>query len=250
MKKIVFFVLCIGSVGLLTSMAINKINKKNIRDNSNQKNEENKNQEIVCDNSNQKDEENTSVINNIMVYTVKNIKEKKEDMLKMKKDIFTKKYNSLRSRTFAFIFFIISLFTTSNIEGLAVEQRIEYFNTICSMMNKTNENINVDDVPWNETQTFYVNGYGRFFEATTEQVLAAEQRINKLYKIRGYATLGEFLSFLTLKPPNIFDRLGWNKYQQKDINRNLDFVHSFIVSDDGFLVQTIDFNIKPSNIFF
>lgn len=112
--------------------------------------------------------------------------------------------------------------------------------------------------PWDATQTFYVEGYPRFFESTMEKVITAEYCLNRNFVLRGNATLKEFLIFLgvnvedTKDAPSMrhLEEYGWDSYigETEYGYQWIDFDHIHRVSDDGSCVCEIRFPFEPHSL--
>ena len=65
-----------------------------------------------------------------------------------------------------------------------------------------NQDILDDRPPWDEVQTFYLDGCDKpaFFERTMEQVMQAEYHINRNFQLKGQVTFNEFREWLGLPP--------------------------------------------------
>ena len=126
---------------------------------------------------------------------------------------------------------------------------------IQKMMEQEKQDAEEDRPPWDATQTFYVEGYPRFFESTMELVVIAEYCLNRNFRLRGNATYEEFLTFLgidvnnetPLKYPKGF---GWDEYiGETEYGYSwIDFDNIHRVMDDGSLVCEITFPFGPHSI--
>lgn len=104
-----------------------------------------------------------------------------------------------------------------------------------------------DDVPpWDVAQTFYLEGYPRFFERTMEQVKDAEYHINRNLILRGDVTFNEFLDFLGLEKVAGGDKIGWNLYDgEVSFGYSwIDFNHRHRTAD-GMLICDIEMPFPP-----
>lgn len=104
-----------------------------------------------------------------------------------------------------------------------------------------------DDVPpWDVVQTFYLEGYPRFFERTMEQVKDAEYHINRNLSLRGEVTFNEFLGFLDLEKVAGGDKIGWNLYDGEVFFGYswIDFTHRHRTAD-GMLICDIEMPFPP-----
>lgn len=105
-----------------------------------------------------------------------------------------------------------------------------------------------DNPPWETVQTFYLEGYPSFFEATMERVATAEYCLNRNFTLRGYATFNEFLHFLGLEDiGEKGERIGWEEYIGEAFYgyRWIDFDHIHRDTDDGLRVCDIEMPFSP-----
>ena len=104
-----------------------------------------------------------------------------------------------------------------------------------------------DRPPWDEMQTFYIEGQSQFFERTMEQVLEAEYHLNRNFILRGEATLNELYSFLELPNTEEGERIGWNQYDGEAFHgyQWIDFNHRYYTTEDGITVCAIDMPFPP-----
>lgn len=96
--------------------------------------------------------------------------------------------------------------------------------------------------PWDAKQTFYLEGYPEFFEATMQEVIQAEYMLNRLYALRGCANFNDFLRYLKL--PTVDDdgeELGWDAYEgaMECGYQWIDFTHRYRTINDDMLVCDI-----------
>lgn len=100
--------------------------------------------------------------------------------------------------------------------------------------------------PWAGIQTFYLEPYGRFFERTMDEVIAAEYHFNRNFILRGFATFNEFMDFLHLPHVENGDVIGWEQCAGEDFYgyRWIDFVHKRRISGD-MLVCDISMPFEP-----
>lgn len=107
---------------------------------------------------------------------------------------------------------------------------------------------NEDRPPWDEVQTFYLEGYPKFFESTMEKVRTAEYVLNRNFVLRGTATFNEFLGFLGLEGiGEEGDQLGWESYIGEAFYGYswIDFDHVYRVLNDGMAVCEICMPFMP-----
>lgn len=84
----------------------------------------------------------------------------------------------------------------------------------------------------------------RYFDATDEEVRAAEDRFNRNYAIGGYACLNEFYDALGLSRIESGYELGWSIYS--DGVYKIDFFHEAMVLNDGTEVTVISMPLEPN----
>lgn len=105
--------------------------------------------------------------------------------------------------------------------------------------------------PWEVVQTFYLEGYPRFFDMTMEQVARAEYCLNRNFVLRGYATFNEFLHFLGLDDlGEKGEHIGWESYIGEAFYgyQWIDFDHIHRISDEGFRVCDIQMPFPPHSL--
>lgn len=84
----------------------------------------------------------------------------------------------------------------------------------------------------------------RYFEASDEEVRAAEDRFNRNYALGGYACLNEFYDALGLSRIESGYELGWSIYS--DGVYKIDFFHEAMVLEDGTEVTVISMPLEPN----
>lgn len=105
--------------------------------------------------------------------------------------------------------------------------------------------------PWEVVQTFYLEGYPKFFDTTMEQVARAEYCLNRNFVLRGYATFNEFLHFLGLDDlGEKGEHVGWESYIGEAFYgyQWIDFDHIHRISDEGFRVCDIQMPFPPHSL--
>lgn len=114
-------------------------------------------------------------------------------------------------------------------------------------MEEENREIEEEQPPWDEVQTFYFEPYGKFFERTMEQVFQAEYHLNRNFRLAGKVTVNDFLDFLGLEHVSTGDEFGWNDYDGEVFYgyQWIDFSHRYILTDDGLTVCCIDTPFPP-----
>lgn len=101
--------------------------------------------------------------------------------------------------------------------------------------------------PWDEVQTFYIEGQPQFFERTMEQVFKAEMELNRNFALTGTATVNEFYQLLGLPTVADGDLMGFNDYLGEVYYgyRWIDFVHKPYYTPDGMWVTEIAMPFEP-----
>lgn len=105
--------------------------------------------------------------------------------------------------------------------------------------------------PWDEVQTFYLQGYPHFFEKTMKEVRCAEYVLNRNFVLRGEATFNEFLRFLGLDDLGEKGELiGWEGYIGEVFYgyRWIDFDHIYRTLDDGMAICEINMPFMPHGL--
>lgn len=94
---------------------------------------------------------------------------------------------------------------------------------------------------WDERQTFYIEGYPKFIESTMEQVKEAEYLLNRLFILRGYATMNDFLELLNVSKIRGGDDAGWDAESGECWYgyRWIDFTHRHRIMHDDMVVCEI-----------
>lgn len=117
-------------------------------------------------------------------------------------------------------------------------------------MEQEKRDLEDDRPPWDEVQTFYLEGYPQFFERTMEQVLKAEYELNRYFVLKGSATFNEFLQILDLPPMKDGDTIGWDEYiDEVDYGyRWIDFSHRYYLTEDKMMVCAIDMPFGPHSL--
>ena len=104
--------------------------------------------------------------------------------------------------------------------------------------------------PWDEKQTFYIEGQNCFFERTMQEVMEAEYHLNRNFILRGDAKLNELYEFLELPPNDYGNEHGWDEMSGECIYgyRWIDFRHRYFVTDDGITVCEIEMPFGPHSM--
>lgn len=116
----------------------------------------------------------------------------------------------------------------SIVEAISIENANEvsmYAPSLCSSNQLTPSKC------YGEKKLFYEEFGDRYFEASLEQVMAAQYHLNRNYVLRGYVTLNEYYEFLGIDPHENGDELGWAV--NDDCVYWLDFVNKPSTMKDG-----------------
>lgn len=117
----------------------------------------------------------------------------------------------------------------SIVDAIAAEKAKDVH--ISSELLSTNCSLELEDGE-SEPRLFYDEYSNRYFEATVEQVMAAEYHLNRNYVLRGYTVLNELYDFLGLEPTEYGSTVGWSVFNGDDIQW-IDFNHhKTIINDD------------------
>lgn len=105
-----------------------------------------------------------------------------------------------------------------------------------------------DIITSSEQQLFYDDFSGRYFESTTEKVLAAEYRVNNTLAREFGVFLNEFYDALNIDTVDYGDYLGWSYYE---ISENycycwVEFKHTKVILDDGLECTIITILTEPT----
>ena len=103
--------------------------------------------------------------------------------------------------------------------------------------------ISVDD----NKQLFYDDYSGRYFEATMEDVISAQYKINRKIATWGGVDLNEFYELVGLPTVDYGDYIGWSCGTLYDMCWEpwLDFYHEKVEMDDGLECYIIRFSTEP-----
>lgn len=98
-----------------------------------------------------------------------------------------------------------------------------------------------------DKQLFYDEFSGRYFEASMEDVLAAEYKLNRMINIGFGAYLNEFYELLGLEPVDYGNHLGWAPGMLIDMfwNSWVDFTHFKTTMEDGLECTIISIDAEP-----
>lgn len=114
-----------------------------------------------------------------------------------------------------------------------------YFATNCDLSAEYNDG---------EPKLFYDEHSNRYFEATIEQVMAAEYHLNRNYILRGYAYLNEFYNFLGIEENEYGSVLGWAPLDEGMYW--IEFNHRKMAMKDGTEFYIIEMPYEPRYDFF
>jgi hypothetical protein len=99
-----------------------------------------------------------------------------------------------------------------------------------------------------DKQLYYDDYSGRYFEATSEQVIRAQYKANKRLMENSGLYLNDYYKWVGLEPTDYGDYMGWSFCEMVDtawINW-LDFRHDKAIMDDGLEVTIISFGFEPT----
>lgn len=92
----------------------------------------------------------------------------------------------------------------------------------------------------NNKQLFFDYQTMRYFEASYDDVINAENKVNELYAATGYASVNDLYKFLNIEPLPYASNIGWiqnGKYKE------IEFEHELVELDDGlqcYIIATDD----------
>ena len=124
-------------------------------------------------------------------------------------------------------------------------------NAVMSSIQEEHKDSDEKNPPWEVVQTFYLEGYPKFFDITMEKVARAEYCLNRIFVLRGYATFNEFLHFLGLDDlGEKGEHIGWESYIGEAFYgyQWIDFDHIHRISDEGFRVCDIQMPFPPHSL--
>lgn len=102
-------------------------------------------------------------------------------------------------------------------------------------INKNNINRDIPDKPANTDKVLFYESFSKqFFESTFADVSDAEYELNRLFILKGDATMKDFLDMLDIPSVPSADRYGWGEYigEVKYGYRWVDFVHTMKKDED------------------
>ena len=106
-----------------------------------------------------------------------------------------------------------------------------------------------DLYPLEGNKRLYYDDYsGRYFEATTEDLLRAENHVNKVLSDMAGVYLNEFYEMVGLETTDYGDYMGWSSSEMYDMcwSSWLEFYHEKVVMDDGLECTIITFSMDPT----
>lgn len=124
-------------------------------------------------------------------------------------------------------------------------------NAVMNSIQEEHKDRDDENPPWEVVQTFYLEGYPKFFDMTMEKVARAEYCLNRIFVLRGYATFNEFLHFLGLDDlGEKGEHIGWESYIGEAFYgyQWIDFDHIHRISDEGFRVCDIQMPFPPHSL--
>lgn len=98
------------------------------------------------------------------------------------------------------------------------------------------------------TKLFYDEYSERYFESTTEKVLEAEYKLNRMMSIDYGVYLNEFYDFLGIDTVDYGNYMGWSTYELVECQWHswVEFEHVKVVLDDGLECTIIRLLTEPS----
>ena len=127
------------------------------------------------------------------------------------------------------------------ISSIAIEKAEDRYISAASYCSTCDLSVEDND---GEPKTFYDEYSERYFEATIEQVMAAEYHLNRNYILRGYAVLNEFYEFLGIETTDYGSVLGWCPHDEGMYW--IDFNHHKVQLEDGLECYIIEMPFAPS----
>lgn len=97
-------------------------------------------------------------------------------------------------------------------------------------------------------QLYYDEYSGRYYNATSEDLLRAENRINKILSDSAGAFLNEYYDALGIETTDYGDYMGWSSCELYETSWSswLEFRHEKVVMDDGLEVTIVRFGMDPT----
>lgn len=100
-----------------------------------------------------------------------------------------------------------------------------------------------------DNKKLYYDDYsGRYFEATSEDILRAENYVNRTLSDTAGVFLNEFYEHVGLETTDYGDYMGWSSCEMYDTcwSSWLEFYHKKVVMDDGLECTIITFSMDPT----
>lgn len=115
-------------------------------------------------------------------------------------------------------------------------------------INESNAQQDISNTECGEKVTFYEPFSKQYFESTFADVFDAEYELNRLFILRGDATMKDFLAMLDISQVENSDRVGWGEYigEVKYGYRWIDFTHPK-KEENGKIYYEIHYPFAPSN---
>lgn len=112
------------------------------------------------------------------------------------------------------------------------------------------KDIEDDRPPWDETQTFYIEGQSQFFTSTMEKVIRAEYLLNRCFIGQGSVMLNDLFELLNIPKTEEGDYVGWDEYigEAHYGYKWIDFYHRYYTTEDGMSVCAIDMPFGPHRL--
>ena len=109
----------------------------------------------------------------------------------------------------------------------------------------TDEEIELKD---DGKQLYYDDYSGRYFEATAETLLRAENFVNRTLADTAGVFLNEYFEAVGLDRTDYGDYMGWSSCEMYDMTWSswLEFYHEKVIMDDGLEVTIVKFGMEPT----
>lgn len=92
-----------------------------------------------------------------------------------------------------------------------------------------------------ETKTFYIDHYNKFFERSVYDVMTAEYDANRALTMNGCLSLSDVFQLFRIEPTSITDKLGWGTE-----TKWIEFDHKLVRLDDGLECYIIKIDNEPT----
>ena len=115
-------------------------------------------------------------------------------------------------------------------------------------INESNAQQDISNTECSEKVTFYEPFSKQYFESTFVDVFDAEYELNRLFILRGDATMKDFLTMLDISQVENSDRVGWGEYigEVKYGYRWIDFTHPK-KEENGKIYYEIHYPFAPTD---